>query len=321
MAGKLTILTLAFFIIAVPIKSGFCARKARKSLLRDGFVVRGVDGKLTKADSNGISERWFFEFDSDISDGKGRVKAGSIIGLLPSAALEKMTADAKKRSDANYRLWGRVTKYRGRNFIFPVYFLPIGKAGERQSPTSQKSQQQKSKPTERAAKRSKGRLATQTPSAEEGTREPVINEPNDVLDVPQEIIEKLKARRIVRPKQLRKGPELKQAPLEVRHKGATTPRGDLLLTGQDSILADKIGFIRDSGQEVSFVLDSLGRNVQQVSLLLLPCEALERAERKQSAEPDPLRFKISGIATKYKGKYYLLLQKATQVYSHENFGR
>lgn len=70
-----------------------------------------------------------------------------------------------------------------------------------------------------------------------------------------------------------------------------------------------------------FVLDALGRNVRPVSLRLLPCEALELAELAQSVIPEPVRFKIAGIVTKYKGEKYLLLQKATRIYSHGNFAR
>ncbi len=77
---------------------------------------------------------------------------------------------------------------------------------------------------------------------------------------------------------------------------------------------------RDDGRLV-FRLDALGRNVQQLSLRLLPCEVLELAELKRSAELEPVRFKIAGILTRYEGQDYLLLQKATQTYSHGNFGR
>jgi len=91
---------------------------------------------------------------------------------------------------------------------------------------------------------------------------------------------------------------------------------------RDSILADRTAFLskKDDGQLV-FVLDALGRNVRPVSLWLLPCEVLELAEYRQSAEPEPVRFKIAGIVTKYKGENYLLLQKATRIYSHQNFDR
>ncbi|MBA7626561.1 hypothetical protein ES703_34013 [subsurface metagenome] len=91
---------------------------------------------------------------------------------------------------------------------------------------------------------------------------------------------------------------------------------------QDSILADRTGFVvRQGDSRLVFVFDALGRNVQQISLRLLPCQALESAEHRQSAEVDPLRFKIAGILTKYKGNHYLLLERTIRVYSHGNFGK
>ena len=252
--------------------------------LRDGFVLGGVDGKLIGGDSNdvfqGISEagftvpeRWFFEFDSDVSDEISIVKAGTAIELLPSSALERLTSEVEKNSEASSRLWGRVTEYNGRNFIFGFYFLPLS---EVKPPELQEAQEQR-----------------------QTGRRPAINEPNDALAVPQEIIEKLTSRRIIRTEQLRKGLELKQ----------------------DSILADRTGLlVRQGDGQFVFVLDALGRGIQQISFRLLPCETLERAWRVRSAEAEQVRFKIAGIVTRYKGNHYLLLQRAIRVYSYENFG-
>ena len=270
MAKNLIISILASILICVVADRVDASRSRKAEPLIDGFVLAGVDGKLATKD-----DKWFFEFDSDVSDGRGRVRAGTSLELLPSAALEKMIADVKKHSAATYRLWGRVTEYRGKNFIFPIYFLPIGEIERPQSPAPEESQQQEAELT--------------------------INEPNDVLTIPEEIVAKLKARKIVRVEQLRKGLELKQ----------------------DSILADRTGFIvRQADGELVFVLDALGWNIQQqISLCLLPCEALRRAQREQFVEPNQLRFKVSGIVTKYKNQYYLLLQQAIRIYSYENFGR
>ena len=298
MAKNLVISILAAFFVCTMSPSVLAGGSKKARALTDGFVLAGVDGKLTRRSSDesstslytgfGVPDRWFFEFDSDVSDGRGLIEAGAVSEMLPSAALEKMVADMEERFDASafrselpeagYRLWGRVTKYKGRNFIFCIYFLPISETDKPESSQqSQKSQQAESKPTE-----------------------PTINEPNDVLTIPEEIIAKLASRRTVRTERLpKKGLELKQ----------------------DCILADRTGFIRDSGREVSFVLDALGRGVQQNSLRLLPCQALERAQVKQSAELEPLRFRMSGIVTEYKGEHYLLLQRAIRVYSHENFDR
>jgi hypothetical protein len=261
MSKKTVILIFAFLSC-----TALCAEAAQKTIpLRDGFGLTGVDGKLSTADG-----KWFFEFDSEVSDDMGQILAGAIIELLPSTALEKITADAQKRAEANYRLWGNVTKYRDGNFIFPIYFLPIS-AAEGQI---------------KAEESSKVKIA--------------INEPNDALAIPEEIVGKLKNRRILRHEELKQGLQLKQ----------------------DSILADRTALLdKQADDKPVLVLDALGRNIPQISIRLLPCEVLERAQREQSAEADPVRFKIAGIITQYKGEYYLLLQKAIQAYSHENFGR
>ncbi|MEE9371290.1 MAG: hypothetical protein V3W45_07470 [Sedimentisphaerales bacterium] len=239
--------------------------------LRDGFVLAGVDGKVTKADSN---EKWLFEFDSDISDDKSQVRAGANLELLPSTTLEKITADMGDRTITSYRLWGKVTKYKDRNFIYPIYFLPLSRAEEEtKQPTPQKSQQQQ-------------------PQLK-------INEPDDALAIPQEIIAKLKTKKTFQPKQLEKGLELKQ----------------------DSILPERTGFIAEKDGKLVFELDALGKNIQKISFQLLPCQTLERLQRTQAGEPDPIRFKIAGIVTKYKSRSYLLPQRAIQAYSHDNFGR
>ena len=250
MAKNLIISIMAVLLVTVGPGEADAGASKKAKPLTDGFFLAGVDGRLIGPDSNDV---WLFGFDSDILE------------LLPSAALEKMAADVEKRSNADYRLWAKVTKYRGKNFIFPFYFLPLSKPAASQRPGQQ--------------------------------AEPTINEPNDVLAIPQEVIAKLQKARIIRSEQFPEALELKT----------------------DYILADRTGFIRGSGHKVRFVFDALGRGVQYLSLQLLGCEVLEQACRIQSAQPDPLRFKIAGIVTEYKGGRYLLLQRATRVYSHGNF--
>jgi hypothetical protein len=105
-------------------------------------------------------------------------------------------------------------------------------------------------------------------------------------------------------------------------KGGQLPDAKRYTRSADTVLIDRTAFlvVQDDGW-LAFAPDALGRNVRKVSLRLLPCEALELTERKQSADLEPARFKIAGTMTKYKGKDYLLLQKAIRAYSHGNFGR
>jgi hypothetical protein len=289
MSRKSILLVLVFFIDVVSATAGFEVEITQKTpLLHDGFVMNGVDGNLVGPDSNDV---WFFELTSDVNDNRTIIKAGTKLEMHPSSALEKMTADRKTRTTAAYRLWnGRVTKYKGRNYIFPNFFLPISKA--------KKPAQNKDSLTE-----------------PEPGRALAVDDPNDVLTMPREVIEKLRLKR--------SAPSVRLSAQNTEH--STQSSG--LLTEHTArstnlVFVDRTGFLVDQDDDrLVFVPYALGRNVQNLSLNLLPCAVLELTELKQAAEPDRVRFKIAGSITKYKGENYLLLEKATRTYSHGNFGK
>ena len=120
------------------------------------------------------------------------------------------------------------------------------------------------------------------------------------MQLPAHILEKLTAEKAIRPAQMQKGLDFEQ----------------------NHVLADRTGFIlKQPDGSFVFALDALGRNVENISIPLLPCQTLENAWQKQSAELERIRFKVAGTVTKYKGSYYLLLQRARRVYSYGNFGK
>jgi len=90
-------------------------------LLREGFVLNGVEGTI-KADKKGV---WFFTADTDISDESVVVLAGKAIELLASSTLEKITTTAGDDFSAGVRLWARISRYDGRNFLFAFMFIPL----------------------------------------------------------------------------------------------------------------------------------------------------------------------------------------------------
>ena len=148
-------------IALVTMSSGllFAANESRE-LLRDDYIISGSDGLLV-AGQNG---QWQFEFESELSDGTTTLKASQSLMLLKSATLEKMVDDAKQRSDARYRLWGKVTKFEGKNYVFPSYFVGLRKLdrpAESQNTQTEKKTQQS------------------------------INAPNDVVKIPAEIVSQL----------------------------------------------------------------------------------------------------------------------------------
>ncbi len=261
------VLILSFAIIAI-LHAATNAATEDSGLLRDGFIIAGADGKIEYEETSG---KRFFMFSSDVSDDKGRVGAGRKLEMLPCAALEKIEVNIDKHPSGNYRLWARVTRFGGKNYIYAIYFLPV--------------------------------IETEPVTGGENAKIS-INEPNDPLALPDEVVAKLKTKKIIHFEELEKGVELKE----------------------DSILADRIGFIvgaKDGGSTSlttggsAFTLDAFGRSRGSFSLELLPCEVLEQAKSK--SELEPARLKVAGIVTQYKGRYYLLLQRAVGVYSHGNF--
>ncbi len=262
-------------IILVLLLAGAPAGGAKKArLITEGTVYAGLDGKLT----NTQKDRWLFEPASVLTDDKGRVLQAAKLELLPCLQLEKIAADVKGRSAANYKLWGRVTKYKNRNFLLPTYFLPLSKA----------------KPAR--------------PAGPQHLIRPSINEPNDELSIPDEILNRLTTKRPARTQPVSPS---------AGAKNHLSPQSKT-----DVILADRIGFFIEQPDGISmFVPDALGRGIGKWSIRLLACEALEHAEQIQSAELEAVRFKVAGIVTRYRGKDYLLLQRAVRVYNYGNFGR
>ncbi len=166
-------------MIGFSVSGVFAQDAGRGQLLQDDYVISGVDGRLV----DGEDGKWLFEFEYGISDGLAELRAGQSLELLSSATLEKMTEDAGTRLEASYRLWGKVTKFEGSNYIFPVYFLGLRKVD---------------------------RPAVQPEKAGSAKKATSINAPNDVLSIPDEIIAQLQTSEVLPAQEAPAGLQLKQ---------------------------------------------------------------------------------------------------------------
>ncbi len=285
---------LLVILFVVSFASFTYAKITKQTLLRDGISLKAVAGKLVASDSN---DAWFFELSSPVSDNGVVIEAGKKIELLPSSSLEMMIDNAKTHSSATYQLWNaKITKYKGKNYIFPSVFFPVRPLSDAQA--SQKSDSAESPPKE---------IDKQNINSADS---------NDILSLPAEIIEQFNQARNIMNEAGQRIPDsnfvtIDEIQRELERKRQLNP--DTVLLDENAI------FVRDAKDGLKFTSDTYGRNVDLASLRLLPCEVLEVTELKQFASPEMLRFKISGTVTKYKGKNYLLLYKATQIYSFGNF--
>ncbi len=123
--------------------------------------------------------------------------------------------------------------------------------------------------------------------------------PKEDSIIPDDIMALLKPKRVVNLAKLRK----------------------VLETEENALLVDRTGFLLTKKGQKVFQLDSLGRKLQDMSFKLLPCEVLEWTEHRISQSINPHRYRIAGTVTKFKGEYYMLLQRAVRTYSHGNFVR
>ncbi len=124
-------------------------------------------------------------------------------------------------------------------------------------------------------------------------------EPNTAFPLPGAIAEELK----------------KRQPLRAQQRPTSSPAP----TAPAKMLVDVVGFIEERQGRIVFVPDALGLNVSKTEYVLLPNAILEQAQRLQAASPDRLRFSIAGQVSEFKGKQYLLLQRAIRMYSFGDF--
>ncbi|RKY08768.1 MAG: hypothetical protein DRP66_03800 [Planctomycetota bacterium] len=285
-------------VLAVGLGTAGAGTQETARPLREGSMVSAVNGKLTR--TPGL-DTWFFTAKVNITDGRGTIKAGEPIELLPSSTLERMTAGADQK-EIYVRLWARVIRYCNRNvlidklpskkfvnrkapnkqdldskflgdnlfnknFLFPIYFVPLSNIDE---------------------------------TEEQKDRTGDAGNSDDDSIIPAQVLKRLKPKRVVNLAKL----------------------DGMLETQGDVVLANRTGFVVIDDTAKMFTIDGLGRNVDDLHFKLLPCETLEATEKSLVDTPIVRqRFRVSGVVTVYKGQRYILLQRATRTYSHGNFAR
>jgi len=126
-----------------------------------------------------------------------------------------------------------------------------------------------------------------------------VNTPNDILTIPDEVAALLQKTNTARPQQPAKKIDM----------------------AKDTVLINRTGIITTKHGKDILQLDAMGQGMGRMSFELLPGEALDITQRLKSSNPEKMRFRISGLVTNFHGKKYMLLQRASRVYSHGNFTR
>jgi hypothetical protein len=238
-------------------------------LISEGFLFNGIDGTIKRSQDK---KAWVFIVDDEITDGRAVIKEGDALELLPSSMLGKIIDQADDDYTAGIKLWAKVTRYNGRNFLFCWYYIPMTDSSDR--PRTAANDQQPEQQTQ-------------------------IDDEDEESIIPEDVMAILKPKRVVNLAKLRK----------------------IVEADGNAMLSERTGFvIKQDGQKI-LKIDSLGRNVDEMSFKLLGNEVLKWTEYKIKNSANPMRFRVAGIVTKYNGQYYILMQRATRAYNHGNFVR
>jgi hypothetical protein len=267
---------------------GLCGLPQGRKLLPEATVLDRLDGKVVHVDAN---DTWLFELERDVNSVGVRVPAGARLVLLPSATLGILIADMNDRVAPQYRLTVRVTQYQGRNYLIPTYFLPLSKL---------KSDQE---PEDGGPRTENG--GTPPPSA-------IPNPPSvgPELTIPPEILRQLENRR-----------PLRAPPRSPRLEEGQTQGAGGKPVPLERMLVDRVGLIQGEDGRFVFVPYALGWNLSAMRYEILPSGVLEQTLQKQAGSLERMRFNVAGLVTEFRGRKYLLLQRAVPVYSYGDFGR
>lgn len=288
------------FVLLLTAGPGLGAQPTARQPLPGTAVLDRVDGRLLHVDAN---DTWLFELTMDVKTPDYRLPVGTRFVLLPSATLGRLVADVNDRFAPRYRLSARVTRFQEKNYLYPTYYLPLSKFKDDKSP-------------EDAGQRTEGN----GPKPKSAIPDPQSVVPE--LAIPPEVLEQLKKQRPLRGP--RKATEAQKPPVQVPLERVLVNCVGRIGNSQFSALSSRSSTVNgqlSTANSWVFLPYALGWNLNNIRYELLPCTALEEALQKQAQVLDPIRFNVAGLVTEFRGKKYLLLQRAIIVYNYGNFGR
>lgn len=285
---------IAIFVAGVLIGSAVSAQKGRSvpvkqmpAVVNEGFAFIGIEGIARNIAG---SNRWFFVGDTDAANEVEVFKAGNSIELLPCSTLAQIAANSTN-GVAAIRIWGKTTRYSNRHTLI-----------------------KKNSGNHLEEKELAGKLADDNYLFAVYFMPLSTNEEEAAVEQEQEEekTDKAAGKDSILPEDVMK---------MFKPKRAVKLTRKIIDVEGDLVTANRTGFILLKGDKKVFSIDGLGRNVDGIVFNILPCKTLENIEKSHAAKTGRQRFKISGIVTKFKGQYYVLLQRAVRTYNHGNFAR
>jgi hypothetical protein len=154
---------------------------------------------------------------------------------------------------------------------------------------------------------------------EPATDQPVLEPPRrpSAVEILQELRKKQQARPVIMPSTPGEGPGA-QVPVETTRQAVSPMRKDRPLRPDGTMVVDRIGRLVRRAKGWYFFFESEGKVLREPPMQILPNRDLETMEITSANGTRPVKFRISGEVTEYRGANYLLLRKVLIVHDLGN---
>ncbi len=276
---------------------------ATEKILNEGYYISGRRARLVSHPDN---KRWFMVLEkngkdnsaglaaNNSSDSSGSINPSTVgdnkvqvLEVLPSRWLETMLRVVNNTSDFNtvFNVWGNVTVFQKRNFLFLTMVATESLFGDVASATKE--------------------TKNYSPFEQQPQTQSVVKPgPEKTGVVPQEIRDKLMSVPRV---------EVLSFPFKMRETDENTVTVDPSRTEtvfyNDMIITDRTGrlFPNQSEGRVYFMFETGDGLVGGAQIVLQPCQLLEKMiEKATSTSGQNLKFRISGRVDEFKGEFFLM---------------
>ena len=116
--------SLPFVLLLLAAGTGFGASPPPARLLPETAVLDRVDGRLLHVDAN---DTWLFELTMDVKTPDYQLPAGDALCAVALGHSRPPDRRRERPGRPAYRLSARVTRFRGKNYLYPTYYLPLSK--------------------------------------------------------------------------------------------------------------------------------------------------------------------------------------------------
>ncbi len=149
--------------------------------------------------------------------------------------------------------------------------------------------------------------------------EPIVEPPRQpsAAEILQELMKKQQARPAIMPSRPTERVE-GQPPVAATEPSVSPSRQDQPLLPDGTTIADRVGRIVRRQNGWYFVFESEAKVLREPPLQILPNKDLETMEIQSANGTRPVRFRVSGEVTEYRGANHLLLRKVLVVHDLGN---